>query len=400
MREPRLKLPSEVRELLQRRFDNRHRDWLSDHGTTTEWPLDIPLGIPTEQAATARLDAMGAWIAAWRSWQGEGELAWTERRWRMLGTQRLPQMLRLEGPRQVAAWLGELERWDRANQRLALLGERWPMLVQRIGRLFGVLADYSQADFECLVATLAWLERHPDSGLYLRQLPIPGLDTKWIESRKAVLAELFCCITGRPGDTSDFHTLCGLRRPPLLVRMRILDPTLRARTGGIGDLATAVDDLAQLDIQPAKVLIIENLQTGLALDDIPGTVAFMALGYGATVLAQLPWVRNADCLYWGDIDTHGLAILNQVRSCLPTLRSLLMDECTLLSHRTFWTHEASQHARQELPYLYPHELAIYRSLKLNTFGQAVRLEQERIEWHRAWTELVNVLTSADLRSTT
>nr|WP_314543525.1 DUF3322 domain-containing protein [uncultured Massilia sp.] len=386
-----MKLPSEVRELLRRRFDSRHRDWLSAPGATAEWPWDIPLGLPTEQSASARLDAVAAWAAAWRSWQGEGDLTWTERRWRTLGTQRLPQMLRLDGPRQVAAWLGELERWDRASQRLAVLGGRWPMLVQRLGRLFGVLADYSQDDFDRLVATLAWLERHPDSGLYLRQLPIPGLDTKWIESRKAVLAELFCCITGRPGETMDFHALCGLRRAPMLVRMRILDPALRARTGGIGDLAATVDDLAQLDIHPTTVLIIENLQTGLALGDIPGAVAFMALGYGATVLAQLPWVHNTDCLYWGDIDTHGFAILHQVRSCLPALRSLLMEERTLLSHRAFWTHEASQHAGLELPYLYPHELAIYQALKLNTFGQAVRLEQERIEWDHAWTELVDAL---------
>lgn len=386
-----MKLPSDVRELLRRRFDRRHRDWLADAGASTDWPLEIPLGLPTESSALGRLDAMGAWIGAWQSWQGEGLLQWTERRWRMLGTQRLPESLRLDGPRQVAAWLGELDRWDRAQRRQAQLAQRWPMLAQRLGRLFGALADYPEADFERLVATLAWLERHPDSGLYLRQLPIAGLDTKWMETRKAVLAELLCRITGRPGEAEDFHALCGLRRPPALVRMRVLDPGLRARVGGMGDLSAPIDDLARLDIRPAKIVIVENLQTGLALTDLPRTVAFMALGYGAAVLAQLPWVRDADCIYWGDIDTHGFAILDQARAALPGLRSILMDERTLLSHRPLWACEASQHPAQEPRHLHAHELAVYQALKRNTFGQAVRLEQERIAWDAAQAALADAV---------
>lgn len=378
-----MKLPSDVLELLRRRFERRHRDWLADVDTASEWPLDIPLGLPTEQSALSRLDAMGAWVAAWQSWQGAGQLQWAERRWRLLGNQRLPELLRLDGPLQVATWLGERERWERASRRQAMLSQRWPVLMRRLGRLFGALADYSDADFERLVMTLAWLERHPDSGLYLRQLPIAGLDTKWIETRKAVLAELFGCITGRAGDNEDFYTLCGLRRPPVLVRMRILDPALRAHLGGVGDVSVSIDDLAQLGFQPKHVLIIENLQTGLALTDLPETVAFMALGYGAATLARLPWVRTTDCIYWGDIDTHGFAILGQARAALPALRAILMDEHTLLSHRPLWTGEASQHPMQELQHLHEDELALYRALKLNDFGQSVRLEQERIAWDGA-----------------
>jgi hypothetical protein len=386
-----LKLPNEVRVLLRRRFDKRHRDWFAAPDDGTEWPLTMPLGVPTEQAAKGRLDAALAWVRAWQSWQGAGAVQWTERQWRTLGTQRLPELLRLEGPRDVAAWLGEVERWDRASRRQAEMVRRWPMLAGSQGRFFDVLADYADPDFERLNAALAWLERHPDSGLYLRQLPIPGLDTKWIEARKAILAELLCRVTGRADVPGDFHALCGLRRPPPRLRMRVLDPALRARLGGLGDLTVPLDDLEQLDVAPRRVAIVENLQTGLAFGDLAGTVVFMALGYGVDVLARIPWVRNARCFYWGDIDTHGFAILSLLRAQLPHVRSLFMDKPTLTFHRALWTSEASQHGAQELPHLEPAEQILYRELKLHVLGPSVRLEQERISWDIAWPALIEVL---------
>ena len=387
-----MKLPADVRALLRRRFDNRHRDWFDAPGAGDEWPLTIPLGVPTEQAALGRLDAALAWARAWQSWQGPGALQWTERQWRTLGTQRVPELLRLDGPRDVAVWLNEAERWDRACLRQATLVRRWPGLMGGLGRQFNVLADYPEPDFNRVTATLDWLARHPDSGLYLRQLPIPGLDTKWIEGRTVVLAELLCRVTDRTDIPGDFHTLCGLRRPPPRVRMRVLDPALRARVGGLGDLTVPIGDLERLDLAPRHVVIVENLQTGLALDDLPSTVAFMALGYGVDAIARLHWLCNADCLYWGDIDTHGFSILSRLRAQLPAVRSMFMDEATLLAHRPLWTSEASQHAAPELPHLDPAEQAVYRSLKQHALGPSVRLEQERIAWDIAWPALVDALT--------
>jgi len=37
--------------------------------------------------------------------------------------------------------------------------------------------------------------------------------------------------------------------------------------------------------------------------------------------------------YWGDVDTHGMAILAEVRRALPHVRSALMDLETLQDHR-------------------------------------------------------------------
>jgi hypothetical protein len=97
-------------------------------------------------------------------------------------------------------------------------------------------------------------------------------------------------------------------------------------------------------------------------------------------------VRQATILYWGDIDTHGFAILSRARSCFPHLKSMMMDEATLLRHRDLdlCVEEPMQHGAQSLPNLTMEELAVYRNLQQQIWGFRLRLEQERISWPEAW----------------
>lgn len=375
-----MKHPDDVRRLLVRRFETGRRDWLVSADGAPSWPLTITLGTPTETAALQQVDAVRAWAGAWRDWHGEGELCWCTPRWRVLGSQRLPDKLVLRNPSQVAAWAGELARWNRAVDREAVLIQRWPQLVRRLGGLFNVLADYAEADFLRLVDALDWLATHPASGLYPRQLPIAGLDTKWLESRRPVLAFLMACLRGPDADVTDFYALCGLRSMPVQLRLRILDPDLRALTRGIGDVMAPVEQIAALDLPASNVLIVENLQSGLALPDLPGTVAIIGLGYSVDLLGQIPWLRRVHGRYWGDLDTHGFAILNRARLYLPDLTSLLMDEGTMKRHAVLWSTEASQHSGNGLELLSAAEQAVFLALKNNLWGQHLRLEQERIAW--------------------
>jgi hypothetical protein len=116
----------------------------------------------------------------------------------------------------------------------------------------------------------------------------------------------------------------------------------------------------------------------------------MGLGYGVGALASVPWVMRAQCVYWGDLDTHGLAILSRGRLKLPHLESALMDEQTLLRHRDLWVSENPQYGASELPLLTPAEHAVYSGLKLQSWGVNVRLEQERIDWSYAWEMIMRL----------
>jgi len=382
-----LKLPEDVRQALVRRFQSKHREWLIGDAGESLWPLEVALGAPTEQAALRQVDGVRAWVSAWQGWQGVGTLSWCDRRWKALGVQRLPEKLALRGPEDVAMWIGESARWERAQSRYRALIARWPVLAQQLPRYFDVLADYSDADYQRLTEMLDWIASHPNSNLYPRQLPVSGLDSKWLDGRKGLLTDLVAAIQEDSSSDLDFYQRCGLKAPPLLVRMRVLDQSLRAHVGGVGDITTPVDDLAGISWPVSHVFIVENLQTGLAMSDMPGAVVFMRLGYNVDVLARLPWLARARCIYWGDLDTHGFAILHRARSYIPELQSVLMDEETLLRHKALWVDEGAQHSAAELTLLTKDEQQLYRDLKQQRWGQNVRLEQERIDWTTAWNVL-------------
>jgi hypothetical protein len=351
-------LPDALRALLARRYRARRCVWLAGEGT---WPMALALGCPSEQEAQRQPDAVRAWAEAWR---GGGQVVWSERRWRSLGTQTVPEWLVLGDPVDVAKWIGEGQSWQRAHDRYQRLGARWP----RFARYFEVLADYADRDIDRLEALLDWLDRNPNSNLYPRQLPIAGLDTKWLEPRATLIADL------RGGAES------GLRPLPYLVRCCILDEALRRHVGGLSDVSAPIDDFAQVDLPAARIYLVENVQTGLAFGAEEGAVVFMGLGYGVSLLARLPWVARAQCIYWGDLDTHGFAILDRARASLPHLASALMDEETLLTFRDLWVVERDQTAAGVLPTLSPTEQEVYRGLREQRWGANLRLEQERIPW--------------------
>lgn len=379
-----LLLPEAAREAIARRYQRRHL-WLMGEG---EWPIDLPLGSPDEREAQRQPEAVRAWVATWAAWSGAGELMWRERRWRTLGVQNLPERLLLREPASAAAWLGEGQRWQRASSRHRHFTARWPGLSARLARYFDLLADWDAAEIQRLELLLAWLENNPRSNLFARQLPIPGIDSKWLEGRMILIADLLAALKEDTGGDLDFYRLSGLKQPPHIIRLFILDEELRQRVGGLRDISARPEELARLDLPVSRVYIVENLQTGLAFDDCPGSVVFMGLGYGVGTLARLPWVMRARCTYWGDLDTHGLAILSRARLQLPHLESALMDEHTLLHHHDLWVPENPQYGAAELPLLTPAEQSLYSGLKQQRWGVNVRLEQERIAWSYAWNVLV------------
>lgn len=373
--------PEDLLILLIRRFDNQHRNWLTAKG---QWPLIMTLGMPMERDVVDNAAAVRNWVEAWSSWSGPGELLWEERQWKHLGSQRLPAAVQFSSAEQVATLVQQGERWAHAASRYAFLTRRWPMLVDapQLVRNFDVLADYADRDFDRLFVLLEWLEANPASGLYTRQLPIAGLDTKWMERRRGVIVDLMQLIRdGCP--ERDFYLLCGLRKPPHRLRLRVLCPALRASIGGLTDIEAPLEELAGFAISPRFAVIVENLETGMALPDAEGAVAFMRLGNAVGALAGLPWLHRVPGIYWGDIDTHGFAILSRARAAIPGLVSMMMDEETLLSHRSLWGEEPVQNSDALPDFLTAEEGALYQGLREHRWGNNVRMEQERIDWIKA-----------------
>jgi len=49
-----------------------------------------------------------------------------------------------------------------------------------------------------------------------------------------------------------------------------------------------------------------NVQTGLCFGESPGSIVFMGLGLWSQRAGGLPWLAEAECVYWGDLDTMDL----------------------------------------------------------------------------------------------
>lgn len=397
-----MQLPDHVRQALATRFARQHRRWFVERRQgDPAWPLALALGRPVEQDLIADPARVREWVAAWERFGPTSsgvQIEWAERQWPRLGRQRLPERLVLASAEEVAHWVDAGIRWGRACERADRLTAVWPLLSGHavLGRVFDALADYDDDDFDRLVALLTWVDANPASGLYLRQLPVAGLDTKWIAIRSGVVTELLRATRQAGGDAgvgSDLSALLGLRRVEARIRVRLLCPSLRQRTGGLEDLELPVLQLAGLDIAPRTVLIVENLETGLALPDLPGVLAVMKLGAAVKLVAQLPWMRQAQCLYWGDIDTFGFEILNRARRVLPHVRSVLMDVDTLLGHRSLWVREPAQVSAPEMPLLTRDEHEVFDGLRGDRWGERLRLEQERIPWQTALHRLLSALGS-------
>ncbi len=137
-----------------------------------------------------------------------------------------------------------------------------------------------------------------------------------------------------------FEQRFGLRQRPSLIRLRILDPSLSI--GGLTDIAIPVE-LAMLDLPATRVFITENEINGLAFPEVTGSIVVFKLGYALDLLSYVAWLGGREIHYWGDIDTHGFAMLDRLRARFPQAKSLLMDRETLIVHRNLWGREGAPH---------------------------------------------------------
>lgn len=111
---------------------------------------------------------------------------------------------------------------------------------------------------------------------------------------------------------------------------------------GFSELSVRVGEFTSAPEGVRRAYVIENEITYLAFPVPGGAMVIFGGGYAVPVLGPLSWLAGLDVSYWGDIDTHGFAILSRLRHHLPHARSMLMDRATLLDHRDQWTTESSQ----------------------------------------------------------
>jgi hypothetical protein len=366
--------PVDVRVVLRKKWDSGAL--LRRFAAGADWePLSIPIRGPSARQLGESLAEVRQWAAEWaEAARGPLRVEYKQIGGRHFGTNTIP----------CRAWL------DGYDQAWALL--KVGPDVRRLGKLIEAsrgtrlvlwLAGHPKralgfADvWDKLLATVRWIEERQATDMYLRQVDVPGVDTKFIERHKGVLSELLDAQLdpSRINEAaSDFAARYGFLSKPGYVRFRVA-----GGFRGFSELSVRTEEFTAAPDGITRTYVIENEITYLAFP-VPATaMVILGGGYAVPVLEPLGWLAGLEVVYWGDIDTHGLAILNRLRHHFPHARSMLMDQATLLDHRAHWIAEPTPTAAA-LDRLDPTESALYADLISNAYALSVRLEQERIRF--------------------
>lgn len=389
--------PDDLHAQVQRRWDRGEllAALVAGHAAVDAPPLAFPWRLrvvaPSSSELAQRFAEARGWASSLRAGAGHYRLEERELRHREVGQHSLPDVAWVDSLDAALALIGKTADARRFAALVATTAGQQPLLLPWLARR-PLQALALAAAWPRLLAVVAWLQAHPRPGIYLRQMDLPGVDTKFTEAHRGVLTELLdLVLPPQAVDTAatgvgQFARRYGFADKPPRIRLRWLGVAALAPWGaGITDITITQTAFEALNPPVRRVLITENEVNFLALPPVADSLVVFGAGYGFEVLAGAAWLRHCAVHYWGDIDTHGFAILDQLRATLPQAQSLLMDRATLLAHADHWGHEPQPLSR-ELPRLHPHESALYDDLRYGRVRAEppLRLEQERIGF--GWVE--------------
>jgi hypothetical protein len=389
--------PADVRAWLQTRWDRG--EWLAALVTGEPvFPVCPPFKTPASTEITDHFEDVRRWIAEWRE-QASCRVAMRQFRHRVFGDNTMPEAVWFDDIEQVAVWIGTRRELVRFRALLAIVSHRQPALTAWMARR-PLRALELAGEWERLLDVVDWVLRHPRSGLYLRQVDIPGVHSKFIEAHRGVLAEWLeltlppSAINSAFTGVGGFAARYGFREKPLRVRFRLLDRALAQGLPG-NDITLDADSFARLTLPVRQVFMTENELNFLTFPPVSGGVMIWGAGYGFEALAGADWLERCRLHYWGDIDTHGFAILDQLRDRFTQVGSLLMNRATLMAFQEHWGEE-DKPTQRELSRLTPEEQALYDDLRDNRLQRHLRLEQERVGFEHVQTVLNELRLLDDL----
>jgi hypothetical protein len=382
--------PADLRAQLQKRQGEMLRAMVTG---VALFPMRLTLKTPTSAQISDHFDQVRNWIADLRA-MPHCRVQMREFRHRVFGNNEMPSEVWIDSALDAYTLIGK----KREAARFAILLENTrthqPQLLNWLSnKPLRALELFD--DWEKLLCIVAWVYQHPHSGVYLRQVDIPGVHSKYIEAHRGVLTEWLNIVL--PADyinqnvsgANHFAARYGFLEKPDRIRFRLLDtavlPDLTA-----GDITLDAASFCRLNPAVVRVFITENEINFLAFPKLKDSIVIFGSGYGFESFQSAQWLLHCRIYYWGDIDTHGFAILDQLRSHFNHVISFLMDRQTLLSFKTQWGKEDKPVLR-DLTRLTGDEQVLYDALRDNRIAQNMRLEQERIGFNHVSAALESIM---------
>ena len=361
--------------------------YLRDYASGVTWqPVILPVKAPTAGETLNDFDEAVRWSEQFRRHSrtagGRARFAIETRtiQSRGLGVNEVPSRIRIDTFEQLCTLLCTSDDVRTFDTIIAQTRAEAPALLEWVARN-PLLAIGHNENWAGLLATVNWIAARDTSQLYLRHIDVAGVDTKFVERHKKLLGQLL--VAALPAERIDlahpnFASRFGFRSKPDYTRLRLLSP-VPPFPSGVSELRLRTDELAATELPVGTAFVVENEVSFLAFPELPDAIVMFGEGFHVTTLELVPWLHHKEIVYWGDIDTHGFAILNRLRARFVSVRSILMDRETLLAHSAQCVTEPSPTA-EPLLHLTAHEQSLYQDLIEDRFGPGLRLEQERVRF--------------------
>lgn len=372
-------LPSDIKELIVK------REWQNFAALKVRllddkpFPIRVGLKPPTGQLAVGDMEHFQKFIDQWRSFSAQHLIEWENRNYRVLYKQKLPKFFILKNVKELIEFIGDgaQKRSQIWETNMSPLLKVYPQTYSALVNNLNTIEAMHHADASLLPFLIKQLIPNMGTEKYLRALPLVGVDTKFLETYLPLITDILDKIHNNAVSNVGglLKWLGCIAKPAGWLTIRPLCEDTKARMGGFPVLQLPGDVLKQQALPARNILVIENMESGLGLPLLPDTIAVFGGGKNIAWMEN-DWLQMKNVAYWGDLDTWGLSILSDVRSKLPTVTALMMDQKTLQLHKNRLVEERK--SVDNVPKLLTtSETEIFLKLKY-TNKLTSRLEQERL----------------------
>ena len=378
-------LPDKVIQLIRRREWDNTASLKARLLGEKAFPIRIGLKPPNGHSALSDVAYFLRFIAEWKAFSHQEMIQWKSKIFRNFSEQIVPTFLTVNSIKQLIQLLGSdaQERGKLWERNMALLlniedeGQFKQRLYPTLVRWIEVIEKLSEKESKLLAKLLLQLKQGLGSGCYLRALPLNGIDTKFLENHQALIEDLIdtlhCGAVAEAGGLLNWLD-CHIN-PKDWLTIRPLCEDSRKALGNLPIFKIPSNVLKTYELPAKNILVVENLQSGLALPYMNDTIAVIGCGKNVAWM-NAEWLHQKHVGYWGDIDTWGLSILSDARRQFAFVEPLMMDIDTLKIHEESMIIELEPVST--IPqFLRGDEIILFNDLASRRF-KSNRLEQERI----------------------
>ena len=222
---------------LQKRWDTGR--YLRAYAADEKWePITLGVKGPSAADLLDHFDEARKWAAEFErdaSVHGTGSerfsLEYRTLQGRNLGVNRIPARMRIDSFEQLCDLLDGPSEIRALDSLLEQTRQRIPSASSWVAGHPLVALNYRDV-WDKVLATVEWITTRESRGLYLRQIDVPGVDTKFVEGHRKLLDELLTAVL--PPDRidysqprADFTRRFGFLAKPGYTRFRLLVGTCR-----------------------------------------------------------------------------------------------------------------------------------------------------------------------------